>query len=355
MRLLFVYKNNPQDAMQNAFIKWLPRYKKTELFCFYSHERQRFEPENLEKSERFMETLERYRPTHVISYVGYLNYVEIESCKSKGIFVSMIINGFASFSTGLHRDQSLFIDTLRILDAYMIPHRPHLSKLLELGIKAFEFPLFCDHEIFKPLPAYHRIWDWQRPDFFFIGNFGKNSQTDYRKEMLLNIAGNHKILTCSDFRLKHRNINYVSPIKSLKIQNWLANRAMINVCFDYFPGINDYAQLNPENVIVPYNFDYTYAIRQRLFFMTATGSPIIIEKHPEVERFFKDGIDIIMWSTTEELISKSAHYTNNPQELNQIGDNALKTTMNNHTAELRLNQMLFPILEQKSINHEWAS
>jgi hypothetical protein len=48
MRLLFVYKNNPQDAMQNAFIKWLPRYKKTELFCFYSHERQRFEPDNLE-------------------------------------------------------------------------------------------------------------------------------------------------------------------------------------------------------------------------------------------------------------------------------------------------------------------
>jgi hypothetical protein len=119
-----------------------------------------------------MVTLERYHPTHVISYVGYLNYVEIESCKSKGIFVCMIINGFASFSTGLHRDQSLFIYTLGLLDAYMIQHRPNLSKLLELGVKAYELPFFCDPDIFKPIPAYQRIWDWKSPEFFFLGNFG---------------------------------------------------------------------------------------------------------------------------------------------------------------------------------------
>jgi spore maturation protein CgeB len=355
MRILFVYKNNPQDAMQSAFIKWLPRFKKVAFFCFRHYERKRFDPYNLEISELFKNMLEHYRPTHIINYVGYLNHAEIEVCKSKGIFVSMIINGFSTFSTGLHRDQGLFIDTLRLLDAYLIPHRPHLNKLLELGVKAYELPFFCDPDIFKPIPAYQRIWDWKSPEFFFLGNIGKNSQTEYREEVLLSIAENHKVLTCCDFRLKHRNIDYFHPIKSLKIQNWLANRALINISFDYFPGINDYANFNPKNVLVPYDFDYSYAIRQRLFFLTATGRPVIIEKHPEVERFFKNDIDIIMWSTIEELISKSAHYTNNPQELIQIGDNALKTNLNNHTAELRLNQMLFPILEQKSINHEWAS
>lgn len=348
MRLLFVFKQNHQDPSEKALRHWLPRlvsnYKE---FSFSRQERQRFDVNNLTFSPRLKALLEGYKPTHIFCWLMYLNPEEIKWCKRQGIKLIAGLNGFATFSTGLYRDQALYFDSLRQLDAFLVPHRPHIQALLNHGIKAIEMPFFYDPEVFHPVRSMLKCFMWRPSDVFFVGNFGDCSKLGgqglYRKRAIEELGKSFRVKVMSDCSDFSSDIRHLNPTGSDWVINWHANTSRTSICFDYFPDINDYETLS-ENVVQPYDIDYKYAVRPRILTMMGAGTLVFIDRHPEIERLFVDGKDVVMWSDLDELCSRVTHYLASPGELREIADNGRRKVVAEHTVEKRLVQTILPAI-----------
>jgi spore maturation protein CgeB len=348
MRLLFVYKQNPQDPSEKALRRWLPRLVDSfKEFSFRKQERRRFDPDNLTFSPRLKALLEDYKPTHLFCWLLYLNPEEMEWCKLRGIKLIAGLNGFATFSTGLYRNQSLYFDSLRQLDAFLVPHRPHIPALLKQGIKAFEMPFFYDPEVFRPFPAVWKRFVRNPSDIFFVGNFGdvakEGGQGMYRKQAIKALGEISQVKVMSDHSDFLPNIKHVKPTGSDWLINWHANTSRACICFDYFPDINDYESMN-ENVVQHYDIDYKYAVRPRILTMMGAGTPVFIDRHPEIERIFEDGRDVVMWSDLDELRDRVNQYLASPSELQELASNGLCKVQDKHTVERRLLENILPTI-----------
>lgn len=346
IKFLFVYKNNSQDPTQKSLLNTLPKYfNEFNTFCFKPEERIRFMPENLQISERLIETITRLKPTHIFMWLVYLNPDELEWCKSRNIKLVAAINGFASFSTGLYKSRDLYIKSLRLLDIYFIPHAPHISRLKSLGINAIELPFSFDPTKFRRLPAVRSL-GINLYKFFFVGNFGDGSeQSQYRIDLLKHVARSGKLLTVSDVKITHDNIRHCNPIPYETILNILANLSKFLVCSDFFPNLNEYNGLN-ETSVIDYDDEYTYAIRPRIYTMIGAGSSVIIERHPQLQRFFEDEKHLIMWSDYDELADKLAYYDNHTAEYLKISNQAIAFVNKFHTTEKRIREIILPALIQ---------
>jgi len=344
VKLLFVYKHNSQDPTQKSLINTFPKYfKEFHTFCFKPDERMRFVSENLNISDRFIQTVKKVKPTHVFMWLVYLNPDEIQWCKDQNIFVVAAINGFASFSTGLYKDRDLYIKSLRLLDVFFIPHQPHIARMKFLGINAIEFPFSYDPKIFKPIKLVRSL-NIQLTKFFFVGNFGDNStHSQYRIEMLKEVANSGNLLTISDKKIIHENIRHLPPIPYERVLNLLANLSKFLVCTDYFPNLNEYNDLNQGDVS-DYDINDQYAIRPRVYTMMGTGSPVIIERHDQLKRFFGDEKHLIMWSDYNELNDKLAYYDRNETQYRAIANNARKFVQEFHAIDNRIEEIIIPNL-----------
>ena len=111
-KLFFIYKKNNQDPTEKALKRWLPRLVNNfKEFSFF--ERERFLNKNLIFSKRLEKAVEKFKPTHIFCWVLYLNPIEIEWLKKKGIKIVLSTNGFSSLHTGLFSDQKLYFECLK--------------------------------------------------------------------------------------------------------------------------------------------------------------------------------------------------------------------------------------------------
>lgn len=78
--------------------------------------------------------------------------------------------------------------------------------------------------------------------------------------------------------------------------------------------------------------------------MMGAGAPVFIERHPQLERIFVDGKDVIMWKDFSELRDRVNHYLASPSELQEIADNGLRTVEAKHTVERRLLETILPAI-----------
>lgn len=344
VRLLFVYKHNSQDPTQKSLINTFPKYvKEFQTFCFQPDERKRFSPDNLNLSERFQETVRKVKPTHIFMWLVYLNPDEIQWCKDQNIFVVAAVNGFASFSTGLYKSRDLYIKSLQMLECFFIPHEPHIARMKSLGINAVELPFSYDPGTFKPIKIFKAL-NFYVQKFFFVGNFGDGSeQSKYRIEMLKQVAESGKLLTVSDIKIDHKNIRCSKPIPYERVLNLMANFSKFLICSDYFPNLNEYDGLNPSE-ISDYNVYYPYAIRPRIYTMMGTGSPVIVERHDQLKRFFEDEKHLIMWSNFDELKEKLTYYDRNEREYQNISKRAHSFVNEFHTIDNRIKEIIIPYL-----------
>jgi len=348
MRLLFVCKHNPQDPSEKALRSWLPRLVgEFREFVFRPQERRRFDPQNMIFSMRIKAMVENFRPTHIFCWLPYLNPEELEWCKQLGIKLIVGLNGFATFSTGLYKDQSLYFESLRQLDVYLVPHRPHIQTLLKHGIRAVEMPFFYDPEAYRPLSNITKFLSWDRADLFFVGNLGDstklNSQSAYRKQAIEMLGKIARVKVMSDYSNFSEYIKYLKPTASDRLINWHVNSSRASICFDYFPDINDYDSLG-ENVVQRYDGDYKYAVRPRVLTMMGAGTPVFIDRHPEIQRMFVDGQDVVMWSGLNELHDRFNYYLSSPGELKDIAQNGYKKVVASHNVEKRLLETIMPAI-----------
>ena len=66
----------------------------------------------------------------------------------------------------------------------------------------------------------------------------------------------------------------------------------------------------------------------------------MVERHPEIERFFEDGKDIVLWSTLDEAADRMRFLIANPGERERIARAGHEKVRRLHTAEVRLREML---------------
>jgi spore maturation protein CgeB len=348
MRLLFVIKKAPYDPSQKALRRLLPKYFDFYAeFKFHKNERLRFSEDNKLFSSRFRKMINDFQPTHIFCWILYLNADEVDWCKQKGIRIIVAINGAASFSTGIQKSQRIYFDTLKKCDYYLIPHAPHIDTLKKHGINSHEMPFFYDDNMYKPLKNYYRLWDIFLTDIFFIGNIGlglsANKQGEYRKDLLSLLGKNFNIKVMSDLKRYENKIAWRRPTFNERIINWHQNRSKIILCMDYFPDINSlYSDMN-DDVVQTYHEEYYYFIRPRTFYSMASGVPVVSEKHSQIERFFKDGENIILWES-DNIVEKIDYYLNHIDKLNEIGAAGLETVQTLHTVNRRMTDVIIPAL-----------
>jgi hypothetical protein len=108
MRVLYVYKFNPHDTNEIALRLWLERvFENVSLFAFLPEEKKRTsEEKGSSPCERLLTQAREFQPTHVISWVPYLNLPEVQALKSLGAKVTAAVNGVSSLSTGLFSSQA---------------------------------------------------------------------------------------------------------------------------------------------------------------------------------------------------------------------------------------------------------
>lgn len=344
IKLLFVYKHNSQDPTERSLLNTFNKYvSEFQSFCFRPEERERFAPDNLTVSKRFTDFVARWKPTHIFMWLVYLNPQEIQWCKDRNIKVVAAINGFASFSTGLFKSRDLYIKSLQLLDIFFIPHEPHIARMKKLDVNVIELPFSFDPKTYKRLKVVRSLGA-QINKFFFVGNFGnKSKQCVYRIEMLKHVAESGKLLSISDIKIDHRNIRHSRPISYEPALNLIANVSKFLVCSDYFPNLNDYSNLN-DSMVSDYDVSYEYAIRPRVYTMMGAGSPVIIERHNQLERFFQDEEHVIMWSDYDELRDKLSYYDRNQTAYKKIEKNAYNFVNQHHTTDNRILEIILPAL-----------
>jgi spore maturation protein CgeB len=79
--------------------------------------------------------------------------------------------------------------------------------------------------------------------------------------------------------------------------------------------------------------------------MMGAGTAVFIDRHPEMERLFEDGRDVVMWGDLDELRDRVSHYLASPGELQEIADNGLRTVEDKHTVERRLLENILPAIK----------
>lgn len=81
-------------------------------------------------------------------------------------------------------------------------------------------------------------------------------------------------------------------------------------------------------------------LSHRMFEYSACGAPIIVRNRPEVERVFKPGEEILVYDRYEDLRDKVSWYLNSPEDLEQIGLNALEKCAKKHDIRHRVRDIL---------------
>lgn len=343
MRLLFAYKHNPQDPSQSALKRWLSRSGyPVSFFRIRPNERRREDSiENRELFYRLCDVVEEVQPTHLLTWLSYINEKDVAWMQERGIKVAIALNGVTSFSSGITPDQEKHFEMLRLLDYYFVPHGPHVSVLRESGVKAFEMPLFYDPDVYKPLPAWKRLWKVGGSDVIFIGNFGPpdNLQRPHR-EALVRALGKHvRVRLISDFKLHAPGVRWHRPITLQPILNWMMNRSRIALGFDFFPDVTNY-NTQMTNVVLPYGDNDKFTVRTRQFSTMGSGICMMVERHAEIQRLFEDGKHIILWSDIEEAVDRALYYFANSDELSAIARRGQEEVLQSHTAPIRIQQIL---------------
>jgi spore maturation protein CgeB len=70
------------------------------------------------------------------------------------------------------------------------------------------------------------------------------------------------------------------------------------------------------------------------------GACYLVEKHPEIEKRFKDGEEIILWDNYDELAVKVKFLLQDANEYKQIGVNAYARCFLEHSVSVRTGQFI---------------
>jgi spore maturation protein CgeB len=351
VRVLYVFKYNPQDPTEIAIRRWLGRvFPDSRCFRFAEEEKKRGSEENgIAVNARLLEAARAYRPTHVLCWVPYLNVEEVRALKALGAKVAASVNGISSFSTGTMTDQALFLESLRALDVYLVPHFPHVEPLRAAGVNAVRFPFCVDPETYRPAPVFEAIGRALGIESVFIGNFGPadNAQGKYRAALIRELARAGKTLLVSDGAYAEHGLREVAGVYRVQLPNfqrqkWLnrvLNLGSCSVGVDGFPEVEIYNKGLRNQTIRYENVRDGFTMRPRTFWSLGAGRVLLLERYPDIEAMFEDGKEILFWREPAEARAHVERLVADPAARARIAHAGRARVLAHHTAEVRLREL----------------
>lgn len=88
-------------------------------------------------------------------------------------------------------------------------------------------------------------------------------------------------------------------------------------------------------------------IAQRVFDVVGAGGFLITNYQPEIAEYFEDGVDLVMYESIPDLISKIEYYLSHEEERHKIAEHGKKTLLNNFIYEMRIHEIQQVLAEQK--------
>ncbi len=172
-------------------------------------------------------------------------------------------------------------------------------------------------------------------DVLFIGDLitplNKN-----RLELVKVLSRDYKIALATSRDPQLPNIQYIgSTFDPRKLNVWL-NQARLVVGSDRLADTQTLNNLPGQSIF----YDDEFFIRQRAYVVLGSGSCYLVERHPEIERKFKDGEEIVLWDDYEDLINKTGNLLKDSNKRQSISLHAHARALAEHSTPVRCNQLL---------------
>ncbi|OPY92118.1 MAG: Spore protein YkvP [Syntrophaceae bacterium PtaU1.Bin231] len=83
----------------------------------------------------------------------------------------------------------------------------------------------------------------------------------------------------------------------------------------------------------------TYCLKGRDFEIPMSGGLYLTEHHPELERFYEIGTEIVTWTDHEDLVKKIRYLLSHPEEAEAIRQKGFRRARAEHTWEMRFEKI----------------
>ena len=328
-RVLLLYKDYWYDYPQYALMSHLTRnFANIRLLRFSSEERPRGRP--IASSPKLFRAIEAWRPTLVVTYNNLLTLAEAEKIRSAGIQIASFINGIHSFFSGAATTQPEAFRIFKLYNCYLVPHAPHIAKLREEGVEAFELPFWNDPEWFHPLANVGKKYD-----LLFVGDFGTILNRN-RAELLRILAEKYHVAVASDRKPDHERITHIGRTDDpIQLNRWF-NQARVVIGSDR---LGDTSTLNsiPDQYI---KYEDEFFIRERVYLALGAGCCYVTDDHPEIRRKFEDGREIVLWDDPSQLMDKVEMLLRDPARASRTGRDAARRCQLEHSTARRVQEIL---------------
>jgi hypothetical protein len=306
---MVVYKQKAfVDHFLPGMIATLRRaYRGVDYLGFTRDERPRENPE--QSSAKLLRSVEGGRPGAIFAYDSPLSPAEILTLTGQGIRVASNTAGLASYGIGGSPSAEATLAGLRAYSAYFIGHRPHVEPLRALGVNAQHMPFCYDPRWFRPLKVPKRY------DILFVGDVFQAMNAG-RQELLREVARRFKVALLCYQPFEPGLISNLGTVRSPLKLNRLLNEARIVLGSDLIASV---AGVVNESWVVQ-DIPDRYLIRARTYLTIGSGACYVIERHPEIMREFKDGEEVVMWDTYDELFDRLDHLLKHDEERDAVGE-----------------------------------
>lgn len=328
IKLLFVYKEYHYDHELYAMIRFLKKnYTDIDYVSFSPIERPRENPEL--SSKKLLKKLDEFKPDVVFTYEKILSPIEVDYIVGAGIKLVTNTCGVNTFAYGGTRSQSEAIEQLRKHTLYLISHAPHIPTLTKEGVNVREFPFWFEPEWFRPLDV-PKLYD-----ILFLGDLVTPLNSN-RMELIRFLSQENKITLVSDHDPNLPNVTCIGSTSNPHSLNYWINQSKLVLGSDKLGSIEGLNNL-PEQYIF---YEDEYFIRQRAYPIMGAGACYLVEKHPEIEKRFKDGEEIVLWDDYDDLATKVELLLQDANEYKRIGANAHVRCLSEHSVGVRTGQLI---------------
>jgi hypothetical protein len=328
VRLLLVYKEYSYDHELYALIRFLKKnYTNVDYVGFSANERPRENPGL--SSKKLYKKLDEFKPDIVFTYEKILSPAEADLIARSGMKLVTNTCGVHTFAYGGVNSQSDAIDLLRKHTLYLTSHAPHIPLLEREGIRAEEFPFWFEPEWFYPLDV-PKLYD-----VLFLGDIVSPLNSN-RLELIKCLSQDHKITLISDYDPGLPNVVCVGSTPSPHKLNVWINQSRLVLGSDRLGNIDGLNNLPGQYIF----YEDEYFIRQRAYPIMGAGACYLVERHPQIEKRFKDGEEIILWDDYDDLAAKVKLLLRDASERARIGANARVRCLAEHSVGVRADQFI---------------
>ncbi len=326
IKLLFVYKEYHYDHELYAMIRFLKKnYTNIDFVVFSPMERPREDPGL--SSKKLFKKLAEFEPDIVFTYEKILSSIEVDYIVRAGIKLVTNTCGVHTFAYGGTRSQVEAIEQLRKHALYLTSHAPHIPTLAREGVNVREFPFWFEPEWFRPLDI-PKLYD-----ILFLGDILTPLNSN-RMDLIRFLSKKNKVTLASDYDPKLPNVVCIGSTPNPHKLNLWINQSKLVLGSDKLGNIAGLNNL-PEQYIF---YKDEYFIRQRVYPIMGAGACYLVEKHPEIEKKFKDGEEIVLWDDYDDLAAKVTLLLHDKTEYKRIGMNAHARCLSEHSVGVRTGQ-----------------